>query len=663
MIAPQKVYAGINPRARVDLFPDDERAIVRTLAHEFYITTGCKSLSIGQSEYRYFFLKLPDDKAASFGPKDEIIVLFSPFPNFEPRTLDAIEKIQSENSGFRLDKICAFVISQDNDFLSKLDRTLKTQKESRLIIPFSYQEFQQQKNAEFYRARIKTYFFERNLYDFDSPLRKDLYFFGRDEICQNIIDKHITGQSASLFGLRRSGKTSILLSICRRLANQGEYGSMVDCQLLHLFPWFDALHYIAEQINKDHHCKIAIDKSSYTEANAASAFISDIDKIHKKLKKPVLIALDEIEQITFGISFTPSWRSGESYVNFWHVLRSQFQKQDNPITILISGTNPKCLETPFVMGGDNPLFKQIKPEYIPGFNVLQTRQMIGTLSSYMGITIDEDIYTYLTREFGGHPFLMRQACSHIKAVLDSGATRKIDRQLYESSIEAFNNESGHGYCEMVIGVLSEHYPDEYTMLTYLARGDVSDFNDLAASDPTYTEHLVGYGVLSRSTNGHDFSIDAVKKHLSAKERYRKLNVTNEEKLAEIGARRNEVEHKLRKLVSQLLKAALGEESAKNAVLAKHDAKKRARYTALSYKDLFNANKHEIYFDDLRELMRKNWEPTFRNIFSEDVEKFNSRMILLNSIGRSDAHRKDVSDPDFQSFRGAMSWLEQHVNDY
>ena len=69
------------------------------------------------------------------------------------------------------------------------------------------------------------------------------------------------------------------------------------------------------------------------------------------------------------------------------------------------------------MGGDNPLYGQIKPEYIPGFNVPQAKQMIETLSSYMGISFDEDIYSYLVREFGGHPFLMRQACSHMKSNL------------------------------------------------------------------------------------------------------------------------------------------------------------------------------------------------------------------------------------------------------
>ena len=120
---------------------------------------------------------------------------------------------------------------------------------------------------------------------------------------------------------------------------------------------------------------------------------------------------------------------------------------------------------------------------------------------------------------------------------------------------------------------------------------------------------------------------------------------------------------MRKVVSQVLRTLLGEETAKQQVLAKHDAKKRSKYVGLPYKDLFDANKHEIYFDDLRELMRRHWEAGFRNIFVEDVEKFNSRMILLNSIGRSDAHAKNVPDSDMQSFRGAISWLEEKIHEY
>jgi len=663
MVSVVKVFPGLNPRAKLSSFPADEAKIVANLAKEFYITTGAKKLTIGKSEYRYFFLKFPDDKSSAFGARDEIIVLLSPFENFEPRTLDAIEKIQDLNLGFRLDKICAFVVSKDNNFLSILNRTIKSHKESRLVTPFTYSELSESKSHDFFRQRVKQYFFERNLFDFDSPLRKDLYFFGREDICQNIIDKHQSGQNSSLFGLRRSGKTSILLSVCRRIAAQGGYAVLIDCQRLHLESWAGALFTVVDEINNEFKCKLHINRSEYTEGDAAYKFISDMGRIQKKIGKPVLIALDEIEQITFGVSFSENWKSGADYVKFWHVLRSVFQTQNSPITFLLAGTNPRCLETPFIMNGDNPLYSQVKPQYIPGFTVQQTKQMIETLSSYMGITIEEEVYSYLTREFGGHPFLIRQICSYIKSILDQSQSRHIDRKLYDAAVVDFGTGAGHAFCEMVIGVLSEQYKDEYTMLTYLARGDELEFNELANSDQTYTQHLIGYGIISKSESGYDYKIDAVKKHLASKEKYKKLNLSQAEKLAEISSRRNDVEERLRKLVAQVLRTNLGEVDAKEYVISKYDAAQKRKCSSLSYRDLFNANLNNIYFDDLRMLMHRTWEQNFKNIFSSDVEKFNSRMIILNSIGRSDAHKKDVNDADMESFRGAMSWLEQKVDDY
>lgn len=357
------------------------------------------------------------------------------------------------------------------------------------------------------------------------------------------------------------------------------------------------------------------------------------------------------------------WSNGNFFIKFWHVIRAAFQKQNTAITVLIAGTNPKCIELPFINGHDNPLFKQIKPEYIDGFSINQTKQMIETLSLYMGISIDEDIYTYLTREFGGHPFLIRQACSYIKSIIDDRDERRIDRSLYESAIIEFNNKDGSGYCEMVVGVLREHYEDEYTMLTYLSIGEIDDFNELAESDHNYISHLLGYGIIEKSSNGYDFKIDSIKKFLSCKNKYKKLNLSNSEKLAEISARRNSAEIKLRKMVSQVLKITLGEEEAKKKVLSRNNSKGKDRCSNLEYKELFDPNKNNIYFDDLSVLMKNNWELSFRNIFNEDVEKFNSRMTLLNSIGRSDAHAKDVNDADFLSFRGAMQWLEKHIDNY
>ena len=82
-----------------------------------------------------------------------------------------------------------------------------------------------------------------------------------------------------------------------------------------------------------------------------------------------------------------------------------------------------------------------------------------------------------------------------------------------------------------------------------------------------------------------------------------------------------------------------------------------------YVDFFNSEKHDLYLDTLFELMRKNWEGCYRNIFETDVEEFNAKKTLINKYRNREAHTTPIGDADFQSFRGAMEWLEQKLADY
>lgn len=155
--------------------------------------------------------------------------------------------------------------------------------------------------------------------------------------------------------------------------------------------WWSALHYIARQFNETLQGKLTIDEGAYTEQRAPDQFEKDITKLTKKLNRKVLLILDEVEQITFGLSPSEAWRGGEDYLKFWHVIRSLFQKPENPLTFIISGTNPRCIESPIVNGIDNPIFSQFKPVYVPGFEIDETKKMVATLGRYMGLSFDEDI--------------------------------------------------------------------------------------------------------------------------------------------------------------------------------------------------------------------------------------------------------------------------------
>ncbi|MBN0764899.1 hypothetical protein JTM21_41235, partial [Pseudomonas aeruginosa] len=88
---------------------------------------------------------------------------------------------------------------------------------------------------------------------------------------------------------------------------------------------------------------------------------------------------------------------------------------------MLVGTNPSCIEAASLLGHDNPIYASIPSQYVPPFNAEQVQQMVTRLGDYMGLKFDALISAKLTEDFGGHPFLIRQACSQINKI--SGQNR------------------------------------------------------------------------------------------------------------------------------------------------------------------------------------------------------------------------------------------------
>lgn len=659
-----EVYSGLHKTVKEKNFhyDRDESSVVENLGKFFYITT-IREITIGKSNYKYMFVKFPTHQANIFGIKHEMLFLLSSFSNFELRTLDAIDEILYKERGARLDKICTFIASADKKITEEIRQHISNTSECRVVVPFSYAELLGNNEELFFINRIRDYFFTRNLFDFESPLRTDKYFFGRESISLTLVDAHYRGANSGLFGLRRSGKTSVLYSILRTLDTKGGMGIIIDCQKMHTSRWWKFLEHIVNELNcecdKKKRIRKQIKLSDYTEENAALSFERDINKICNQImsaNKKVLLIFDEIEHITFGISPSDAWKAGNDYIVFWQIIRAVFQSSSMPYTFLVAGTNPKTLETPMVNKIDNPLFQQIQQHYLESFTLEQTTDMITTLSKYMSISFDETIFTNLTTDYGGHPFMIRQVCSYLYEKLLQERAKHIDRSFYAKYTAEFNTGKGHKYCEMVISVLSEFYSVEYEMLLLLAKKDIETFGELADGDLSYTEHLMGYGILKKEYAGYVFNMNIMKSYLEQKCKYCNIVNTNEERLDEISARRNAIELKLRILVSRVLKMKFRETLAIDIVSKAINNKNKN----LTYEQLFDPNVSKIYFETINTLMCKYWEDCFRDYFLVNVEEFKTRMFMINSVGRSDAHAKNVTDANWDSFRGAMKWLEEIV---
>ncbi|MBN1856329.1 MAG: ATP-binding protein [Dehalococcoidia bacterium] len=655
---------GMNPSLHMDHFTSDEQKIIQAFAREWYVTNGGKEFSLNPtSRYKYFLMKPADNYQEMFNLDREIVVVFSPYKTFQPRTLDAFDYAVKHAQQLRVERVCGVLVSGDNSVESRLTSLLKKNPESQIVVPFSYDELLCSFDDYFLRNRFKRHFFTRDLFAMEGPLRKDLYFFGRNDLIQELVSRHTSGENSALFGLRKTGKTSIVYGVKRALEREGGKCAVIDCQntAFHRRRWNTALAYILAEARRQNGLDASsVDDTSFTEQNAAVVFEEGIKQLLKDCEtESILVIFDEIENISFEVSPSKHWATDLDFLFLWQTLRALYQKLDAVFSYLIVGTNPLCIERATLNGKDNPLFNQVPYQYVPGFDVPQTREMVRTMGRIMGLKFEEILYGKLTEDYGGHPFLIRHACSTVHRLSESERPVQVAKLLYEKARTEF--EANYvTYVEMILEVLRQYYPDEYLMLEYLARGDTAVFSDYAANHPSYTTHLLGYGVLQKSDGGYSFRIEAVRNYLYSLKRYEKLQLTASEAWHEVSERRNALEVKLRRVVRLLMLAKYGPEQALIQIKTSLPPKTKID-DSVTLSTLLNDTESPLHFSDLRRIVLDNWG-VFLNVFGSDKNGFDTRMRTVNSQ-RIDAHAKGIDPPTMTYFRLCISGLEKQVGDY
>ncbi|MBN1968093.1 MAG: hypothetical protein JW870_01880 [Candidatus Delongbacteria bacterium] len=660
------IRPGIHPRANLSHFSPEEFQIIEKLKLEWFITHGGNEFTLGKnSVYRYCLIKPTVNMQELFNINREILAIFSPYELFEPRSLDAVNYALKHFPPNRVEKICCLLFSKDEHIVHKINDFIKLEQEFQVIIPFAYIEFTNSVDSYFIHNRIKRFFYSRDLFAFQSPLKKDIYFFGRNDLIHNIVSRHKSNENSGLFGLRKTGKTSVIYSIQRVLEREHGISVYIDCQnpALHQRRWNKALFYVISELIKQNKIKYKLaPEDDFTVEKAPTLFEESLQTIYTKINnRNILFVFDEIENITFNISSSNYWEKDYDFIFFWQSIRSAYQKNQGVFTYLLVGTNPMSIEKAIIFKKDNPIFNQVPYQYIEGFSVKDCQEMISKLGGIMGLIFDTIIYSKLVDDFGGHPFLIRQVCSLIHRICDKKRPIQIGKSIYEKAKKEFNDKFVT-YIDMILIVLKQHYPEEFQLLTYLALGDNQTFEEYAADVPEYVNHLLGYGIVKKVGNDYEIRIESVKEYLLKINKYKTLNPSLKEIWAEISERRNKLEPKLRKLIKNLFKASLGKTKSQELVLSIFEKNRREKFSGYSIDELFDANLCQIFYDDLRKLILKRWDDIFKNIFNNNRDDFDLDMKIINRY-RFDAHAKEISVEELNQFRFSMDRLEKQIGEY
>jgi len=683
-----QVNAGINPHVNLEKFNAEERRIISFFGKVFYVTNGGSTLTVGSSTYSYIIVKPTTEYSYLFNIKREIVVVFSDYAPFEPRSLDAAGTVYKMlSTKLRFDRSCHILISRDNDIENHLSEVLKDQNVDSIVIPFSYPELlDASANAQFVEERFRKYLFDADLFATSMPIPGDVFFFGRRDFVLDIAAKCKKGEHCGVFGLRRSGKTSVLLAVGRQLENEGYKTVFLPCQSeLRQLNWKSALHRIMEKAKEATGSKNirTHTEDDYKKNRASNYFAEDMRALLADLSEPMVLMFDEIESITFDvIDSGAAWQSGESYVEFWNSLRGFCTDNTGKLSIIVAGTNPMINEEPTIpsTGATNPMFNQLSSTnqgaYLPPFNVENTKIMIDTLGGYMGMKFNDSIPAALTDDCGGHPYLIRILCSEINKLIKSRNLSRpatVTKALYQEARSSFEKgKDSEDFFLMVLNILQTNYEKEFRTLKILAtEGDriVSQITEDHA-----LSHLIGYGLIDNANGEYSIRFETIRRFLQGKFKFERKGLSIEDQKQEINLRFGAGEKGLRNLIKNTLRTNLGASGAIAAVIEAMRNNKFASQFAdeaqwLNYNQLFDVTVNKgMVFSVLIQIINDNFE-LFSNIFEgESLQTVKQHLYVLNRSRIPDSHNADDNaegwtEEKFEDFRTSMTWLEEILKNF
>jgi HEAT repeat protein len=294
-----------------------------------------------------------------------------------------------------------------------------------------------------------------DLFDDRNAIGDTLSFFGRAELLHRLEQELLRQQGIGLFGLRKSGKTSVLLQLGFSLRQH-------PVVHLDLQPYGGKPRYGAELFNEilrqlvmlihDHDTTTTPLPEPFPAGSSASTltteFIQRIGQLMTVLTKteyqsPMLLFLDEVERILPLPTDPPE--KVEEFNAFFGSLRALSQEQ-RQLGLLVADVHPDCNRiNQWQQAGvpTNPVFSFFKEVFLSPFSEEETQTMLVDISRLMGRSFDQETLVAIHQESGGHPFIARQLasllCTKVNEQEDghiswSAAQRYIKRPFAYSSV-------------------------------------------------------------------------------------------------------------------------------------------------------------------------------------------------------------------------------------
>jgi hypothetical protein len=463
------------------------------------------------TELMIFLLKPDQGLQETYGFEYEVMLAYSKYDKIEPRTIGAAEQVlEMDPLRGRAEPMMYFLASEAQGSASWVSSYQLEHRESRIVVPCDIDGGFSNRGAVAVHSALASHYFKLDRFRHMLPLREDTYFFARSAELARLVDRMRRGENAGLFGLRKTGKTSVILKLERLLRDDAALSLLnVDAQepKVRRRRWYQLLQWIAKQLNGEDA------PGEFTDLDAGEDFERAVARhLANCGRKRLVLIVDEVEWLSPGTCRDEHWN--EDFLELWQSLRA-IQTRTGNLSVLLAGVNPSIIEVDRFGRFQNPLFGIVTSEYLAGLSLDDVRELVGKIGKVMGLRFAEEAVRELHDEYGGHPLLTRLACSNVAELAKS---RK-DRFPIAVGVRTLNADQGMRdsdlvfYVRHVVSELEIFYPREYTILERLAEGDFEAFRN-ASTAGTDISHLHLYGIVARGEHPY-ITCDVVREYVAS----------------------------------------------------------------------------------------------------------------------------------------------------
>ncbi|NEZ56883.1 NACHT domain-containing protein [Leptolyngbyaceae cyanobacterium CCMR0081] len=302
------------------------------------------------------------------------------------------------------------------------------------------------------------------------PIHDKLLFFGHAELLEELATDLKDNQNIGLFGLRKSGKSSVLhqLSLMcqdhaviyidlQKYTDIGYGVELLDDILQTLYALVKNRNPLLEQ-------PPLFSESGQPIKDVSRDFYQHFKKLSKDLEGvgyelPILCCLDNLDKI-FPRSNEKFEEKAEEFNFVFSALQGLSQKEQL-VSLVVTAVRPQCnriKQWNFSDTAENPLHRFFKETFLKPFSIHETLALVNGLGSLMQWEFDYQTTQAIHRLSGGHPFLIRKVAGFLvrKATTqtEAGSTGYITFDFAQQHLrKVFRDQSLKAYVEH--GIIGE----------------------------------------------------------------------------------------------------------------------------------------------------------------------------------------------------------------